>query len=87
MKIFISSKEWFDAFVDINIKYTRCFYYSLDCELYYLEEVSKKISASSIELKRKELVESKMWLKEYESIVNKMKRMNFIQRLLYKRGK
>lgn len=87
MKIFISSKEYFDDYIDTEIKYTRSIRYSSDCELYYLEAVSKKLPASMIELRKKELTESRKWLNNYQNIIVKMRKMNIIQRLLYKRGK
>lgn len=87
MKIVIISKEWFDDFIDVNVKYTRAIRRSSDCEFYYLEAVSKKLPASMIELKKRDMRESRMWLNEYQDKVIKMRKMNFIQRILYKRGK
>lgn len=87
MKIFVCSKEYLDDFLDTELKYARCIRYSSDCEFYYLEAVSKKLPASMIELRKKEMTESKEWLKNYQNIIVKMRKMNFIQRLLYKRGK
>lgn len=87
MKIFVCSKEWFDDYMDTELKYTRSIRYSSDCEFYYLEAVSKKLPASMIELRKKELTESRKWLNNYQDIIVKLRKMNFIQRLLYKRGK
>lgn len=87
MRLFICSKEYFDDYMDTEIKYTRSIRYSSDCEFYYLEAVSKKLPASMIELRKREMTESKEWLKNYQNIIVKMRKMNFIQRLLYKRGK
>lgn len=87
MKIFISSKEYLDDFIDLELKYTRCIHYSSDCEFYCLEAMSKKLPASIIELKKKEMTDSKKLLNEYQNRIVKMRKMNFIQRLLYKRGK
>jgi hypothetical protein len=87
MKIFICSKEWLDDYMGVNLKFTRSIRYSSDCEFYYLEAVSKKLPASMIDLRKKEMIESKKWLKEYQDTVIKMKKMNIVHRLLYKRGK
>lgn len=87
MRLFICSKEWLDDYVKEERELGHSIKYTSDSEFYYLEAVSKKLPSNIVAANKTKMEEAKFWQREHERRVSSMRRMNFIHRLFYKRGK
>ena len=87
MSIFICSKEWLNDYVKEERELVHAIKYESDSEYYYLEAISKKLPSNIVAVNKTKMEEAKFWQSEHERRVSSMEKMNFIQRLLYKRGR